>query len=78
MKIDNIMDKYISEDKKEDVKLLRKQIDNTKKLEDGAMKDASTPEKKKQIKDTAAKHVSALRKRIEKMNARSKESETKE
>jgi len=67
MKIDNIVNKYITEDKKEDIKLLRKQIENTKKLRDGALKDAETPEKRKHIKDIAEKHIEALKVRIDRL-----------
>ena len=73
--IDSIIDRYITEDKKADVKLLRKQIDNTKKLRDGALKDAETPEKKKQIRDIADKHIEALKVRIDRLLAKK---ETKE
>lgn len=68
MKIDSIIDRYISEDKKNDVDLLRKQIKDTERLRDGALKDAKDAEKEKQIRATAKKHIEALKNRIEKLS----------
>ncbi|HRR49306.1 MAG TPA: hypothetical protein P5293_05065 [Bacteroidales bacterium] len=75
MKIDRIMNKYLSlveADYSDTIQLLQKQIRDSRKLMRKAIEDTDDSDKKEQIRKRGTAHIESLQKRIESYQERAK------